>query len=168
MARLPIPERNDKNAAACDYLVKTRGAVRGGFAVMLASPEVAQRMAHVGTYVRFDSPLSALAREVASTVVSAELENPVETPLHAKRCRELGVPEEVVRAIEQRAPLVGADEEVGLVAELCRELTRTHKLAQKTFDAARTRYGDAGVTDLVATAGYYAMLAVCHVALGVA
>lgn len=167
MARLPVPQPNEQNAAACDYLTKTRGAVRGGFAVMLASPEVAQRIAHVGTYVRFDSPLPALARELASTVVSAELENPVETPLHAKRCRELGVPESVVRAIEQRAPLEGASEEVRLVAGFCRELTRTHKLAQDTFDAARARYGDSGVTDLVATAGYYAMLAICHVALDV-
>ena len=55
----------------------------------------------------------------------------------------------------------------GLELERQRELTREHRLSDATFEAARQRLGDAGVVDLIATVGYYAMLAVCHVALAI-
>ena len=69
MPRLPeVTTPNSESQAAFDYLMKTRGAVRGGFAVTLASPDVTQRMAHLGSYARFDSPVDKLFREVAATV----------------------------------------------------------------------------------------------------
>lgn len=170
MARLPaITTPNKEQQAAFDYLLKTRGpsGLRGGFGVMLVSPDICQRMAHVGTYVRFDSPVAMVLREVAATTASAELENPWEYTVHGKNCRELGVSESVVQAILDRAPVSGASEDELLAINLARELTRGHKLSDATFQAARERLGEAGLVDLVATVGYYAMLAVCHVALEV-
>lgn len=171
MPRLPaITSPSDENRAAFDYLMRTRGPafLRGGFAVMLASPDLCQRIAHLGTYVRFDSPVPKLLRELAATTASAELENPWEYTVHAEQCRELGVSETVVRAILERAPVSGASDDELLAVTLARELTRNHKLSDATFQAARTRLGDAGVVDLIATVGYYAMLAVTHVALEIA
>jgi len=166
MPRLPeITTPSKENQEAFDYLMKTRGAVRGGFAVMLASPEIAHRMSHVGTYVRFESPVDKLFRELGATVASAELENPAEYILHARQLRELGVNEAVIQAILDRKPVAGATEDQMMVVNLVRELLRDHKLSDATFEAARKRLGDAGVVDLIGTVGYYAMLAVCHVAL---
>ncbi len=166
MPRLPeITAANKENQTAFDYLLKTRGAVRGGFAVMLASPEVTQRIAHVGSYVRFDSPVEKLFRELAATVASAELENPFEYVVHARQCRQLGVNEVVVQAVLDRSPVSGASEDQMIAINFARELTREHKLSDATFQAARKRLGDAGVVDLIAAIGYYAMIAVCHVAL---
>ena len=54
-----------------------------------------------------------------------------------------------------------------IAINLARELTRNHKLSDASFEAARKRLGDAGVVDLIATVGYYAMLAVVHVALDI-
>jgi 4-carboxymuconolactone decarboxylase len=169
MPRLPeITAPNSENQAAYDYLMKTRGAVRGGFAVTLVSPEITQRMAHVGTYARFDSPIDKFFREVAATVASAELENPAEYVVHARQLRQLGVSEAVVQAILDRAPVKGATEDQMIAINLARELTRDHKLSDASFQAGRKRLGDAGVVDLIATVGYYAMLAVVHVALDIA
>jgi 4-carboxymuconolactone decarboxylase len=168
MPRLPEVTRPDKdNEQAYEYLQKTRGAVRGGFAVMLASPDVTQRIAHVGTYVRFETPLPADMRELAALTVSAELENPTEYVIHARTCREVGVAESVVTAVLERAPVAGASADQMLAIDMARELTRHHRLSAATFEAARKRLGEKGVVDLIATAGYYAMLAVCHVALDV-
>src|SRR5690349_58027 len=111
MPRLPELERNDKNAAAYDYLHKTRGAVRGGFAVMLASPDVCQRMAHVGTYIRFESPIPANIKELATVAVSAELENPAETTAHTKPCRDLKVSESALKAALERSPITEASDD---------------------------------------------------------
>jgi 4-carboxymuconolactone decarboxylase len=168
LPRLPeINERNPENQDTYDYLQKTRGAVRGGFAVMLASPDIDQRIAHVGTYVRFESPLPANMRELAALTASAELENPYEYVAHAHECRKLGVSEVVVKAVLDRTSATGASGDEMLSIDFTRELTRSHKLSDATFEAAHKRLGDRGVIDLIAAIGYYAMLAVCHVALEV-
>lgn len=171
MPRLPaVTAPNNEQQAAYDYLLKTRGpsGLRGGFGVMLVSPEICQRIAHLGTYVRFDSPVAKVLREVAATTASAELENPWEYTVHGQNCRELGVSETLVQAILDRSPVSGASDDELLAINLARELTRGHKLSDATFEAGRKRLGEAGLVDLIATVGYYAMLAVCHVALEVA
>lgn len=162
-ATAPTPETQ----AAYDYLMKTRGAVRGGFAVTLVSPDITQRMAHVGTYARFDSPVPKALRELAALTISAEMRNPAEVTPHAKTCRELGISEALVNAVVERGPVTGADETQSIVIDMARELTREHKLSQATFDAARARFGDKDTVDLIGVMGYYAMLAVVHVALDI-
>ena len=168
MPRLPeITAPNSDNQAAFDYLVKTRGAVRGGFAVTLVSPDITQRMAHVGTYARFDSPVAKELRELAAVTISAEMRNPAEYVVHAKTCRELGIADSLVQAVLDRAPIQGADEAQALVIDMARQLSREHKLSQDTFDAARKRFGEKDVVDLIGVMGYYAMLALVHVALDI-
>ncbi len=169
MPRLPlVTAPTPANQSAFDYLMKTRGSVRGGFAAMLASPEITQRIAHVGSYVRFDSPVDKLIREVAATVASAELENPAEYVVHAGHLRDLGVKDSIIQAILERTAVTGASEDETIAINLARELTRNHKLSDATFQAAKKRLGDSGVVDLITTVGYYAMLAVAHVALEIA
>ncbi len=51
-----------------DEITASRGFVRGPFAVLLHSPDFAQRAAHTGTYVRFEGLLPARVREL--TVLS--------------------------------------------------------------------------------------------------
>src|SRR4051812_28776345 len=102
VARLPENTRNEDNKDAYDYLQKTRGAVRGGFAITLLSPDITQRMAHVGSYVRFDSPLPKLITELAATAISAELENPAEVAPHSKNCRDLKVTPALLDAVLAR------------------------------------------------------------------
>ena len=170
MARLPtIKNPTPDQQPAHDYLLKTRGpaGLKGGFGVMLASPDICQRIAHVGSYVRFDSPIPRRMREVAATAISSELENPWEYVIHAKICRELGVPDAVVQAVLDCKPVAGAEPDDQLAIDVARQMARGHKLEQATFDAAKARLGAAGVVDLLACVGYFAMLAVTHKALEV-
>lgn len=170
MARLPsITQPTPEQQPAYDYLLKTRGpsGLKGGFGVMLASPDICQRIAHVGSYVRFDSPIPRRMREVAATAISSELENPWEYVIHAKICRELGVPDAVVQAVLDCKPVTCATEDDMLAIDVSREMARSHKLSQATFEAAKKRLGAAGVVDLLACVGYFAMLAVTHKALEV-
>jgi len=168
MPRLPaVTQPDDANREAYEYLQETRGAVRGGFAVMLASPEVTRRIAHVGTYVRFESGLPAVMRELAVLAACAELENPEESAIHERVCLGLGLPASLVEAVLARSAVEGAGADETLAIAFSRELTRGHRLSEPTFQAVRARLGDKGVVDLIATVGYYAMMAVCHVALDI-
>ena len=134
MPRLPVvTQPSDANREAYEYIKKTRGSVRGGFAVMLASPEVTQRIAHVGTYVRFESGLPPVMRELAVLTASAQLENPVESAIHERACRELGVPDAILAALRSRLPVEGAGGDEGLAIIFALELTRDHRLSDATF-----------------------------------
>lgn len=170
MPRLPsITQPTQDQSAAHAYLIKTRGpaGIKGGFGVMLASPDLCQRIAHVGSYIRFLSPVPKRLREVAATTISSELKNPWEYVIHAKICIELGVPEQEVQAILDCASVACKDIQDQIAVNIAREMARNHQLTQPTFDQAKALLGDAGVVDLIATVGYFSMLAVTHKALEV-
>ena len=48
-----------------DEIAGSRGAVRGPFAMLLHSPDVAGRIAHTGAYIRFETTIPAQLRELA-------------------------------------------------------------------------------------------------------
>ena len=55
----------------------------------------------------------------------------------------------------------------GAVVQFTLELLRQHRVSDTTFEAVRSRIGDAGVVDLLVVSGYYHTLAHCLQALEV-
>jgi 4-carboxymuconolactone decarboxylase len=171
MARLPevrekhqLPEEHHK---IIDYLVQTRGAVSNGFSVLLNSPELAGRIAHLGSYVRFESVLDNRTRELAALTASTEMGNGYEQAIHARALLDLGLPDATVEAIKAGADLNGVAADVALPVRCARELLRDHRLSDDAFAAAHASLGDRGTVELVANIGYYSMLACLHVAFEV-
>jgi 4-carboxymuconolactone decarboxylase len=171
MPRLPqISEKDalpEEHRDVHDYLVRTRGAVSKGFSVLLNSPDLAGRIAHTGTYVRFESTLPDRLRELAALTASSEMGNPYERGIHAAAAADLGVGKDTIDAIVNREVLDGVSAEDALPVRAARELLRDHDLTDATFAAARERLGDQGAVDLIANIGYYTMLACLHVGLRV-
>ena len=142
-----------------DEIAGSRGTVRGPFAVLLNSPEVAGRAAHLGTYIRFESILSPAERELAIITTSRAFDCQYEWSAHAILAREAGVREEAIEVVANRGALDSLTKDEALVVGYTREVLRDHRVTDETFAAARARFGDQGVTELTATVGYYSMLA---------
>lgn len=123
------------------------------------SPEVAGRVGHVGSYVRFESTLPGMDRELAIITTAREFDCGYEWAAHARLAREEGVREEVISVVADRGDLVGLTDVEANIVQFCREMFRDHRVSDATFEAARKRYGNKGVTDLVGTMGYYGLLA---------
>jgi 4-carboxymuconolactone decarboxylase len=141
-----------------DAIVASRGSVRGPFAVLMHSPEVAGRVAHVGTFIRFESSLEATSRELAAMVTAHLLDCDYERAAHERQAREAGVPDATLQAIrDNRFGEVAA--EYRWVCDLTRQLVVDHRIAPAAFDEARERLGVRGLVELTATIGYYAMIA---------
>ncbi len=141
-----------------DAIVASRGSVRGPFALLMHSPEVAGRVAHVGTFVRFESSLEPTARELAAMVTAHLLDCEYEVAAHERQAREAGVPDATLQAI--RGDRFGeVDAEYRWVCDLTRQLVVDHRIAPAAFDEARGRLGERGLVELTATIGYYAMIA---------
>lgn len=171
MPRLPqirdkesLPEQHH---SVIDYLEQTRGAVSHGYSVLLNSPDLAGRIAHTGSYVRFESTLPDRMRELAALTASTEMGNAYERTIHSRDAAELGVPQSTIDAIVRGEALRDVPAEDSLPVRAARELLRVHELSEATFNEAREKLGDQGVVDLVGNIGYYTMLACLHVAFEV-
>jgi 4-carboxymuconolactone decarboxylase len=138
-----------------DDITASRGSVRGPFKVLLHSPELAGRAAHLGTYIRFEGQLPAEVRELAALITARLLDCGYEYSAHRSQAEEAGVSAETLRAIdEKREPA-----EHGWLFAFVRDVIEVHRVSAAAFDEALRRLGEQGVVELTATVGYYAFLA---------
>jgi 4-carboxymuconolactone decarboxylase len=148
-----------------DYLVETRGAVSPGFGAIMNNPDVAHRIAFLGSHIRFESELPDNVRELVALVASVEMDGVYEQAIHTRDAVPAGVAQATIDAANAKGEMTSATPDEALAVKLTRELTRTHGVTDETFAAARERFGDSGVVELIATASYYSMLAFVHNAL---
>ena len=163
MPRVPrIQQRSDVPEEAAhhfDSIASSRGRVSGPFSVLLNSPEVAGRAAHLGSYIRFESTLDPAIKELAIITTSREFDCDYEWSAHVVLAREAGVRAEAIDAVANRGTVDSLEPDEALVIGYGREMFRNKRVADDTFDAAKERFGVQGVTELTATMGYYGMLA---------
>ncbi|TMA11751.1 MAG: hypothetical protein E6J89_06800 [Deltaproteobacteria bacterium] len=78
MARIPLIEEKKVLAAEhhkiYDAIAQSRGTVRGPFAALLHSSPIAERTAHLGAYIRFESQLEPKIVELAALATARELD----------------------------------------------------------------------------------------------
>ncbi len=157
-----ITEREDLHSEdhhIFNQIVGTRGRISGPFSVLLHSPKIAERSAHLGSYIRFESVLSNEVREVAIITVAREMNCAYEWAYHVGIAEESGVPKEVIRIINERSPVTNLDATYSSVISFSRELLVDKRVTDDTFTRAAKSLGGRGVTELTATVGYYGMIA---------
>ena len=163
MARIPLVEKKESLApehhGIYDAIAQSRGAVRGPFAALLHSPAIAERTAHLGSYIRFESQLDPKLIELAALASSRELECKHEWAAHVAHAAKAGISQETIRAIHQRKGPESFSFEDAQIVSCVQELLRSHRLSETTFQALYARLGERGLVELTATIGYYAMLA---------
>src|SRR5437763_236159 len=162
MARRPsTPEKNQvpaRDHAAFDSIVASRGAVQGPFTMFLHSPPVAERVAHLGAYVRFEGSLDMRVRVLAAMVVAREFEAMYVWGAQTGGARRQGVPDSTIAAIRDNHSR-GVPAEDSQVIEFTRALLRRHRVDEATFKAMQSRFGNDELIQLTTAIGYYAMLA---------
>lgn len=163
MARIATIEKKEdlpaEHHASYEAIAATRGVVRGPFAVLFHSPEVAARTAHLGEYLRFHSVLDPKIVEVATLAAAREMECKHEWAAHIEHAQKAGVALETIRAIHQRQGPENFSFEDAQVISYVQELLRSHRVSEATFQALYARLGEQGLVELTAALGYYAMLA---------
>jgi 4-carboxymuconolactone decarboxylase len=145
--------------SAWDEIVASRGQVAGPFKIMLHSPEMARRAAHLGTYIRFESKLDPRIRELATLATARVLDCEYEASAHEDQLRKAGASEQVLTALKQRKmqDLPPEDRWVGMFVE--QALTR-HRVDAEILAIAEQQLGVSGLVELAGTIGYYSLLAV--------
>lgn len=163
MARISLVEKKEslppEHQGIYDAIAQSRGQVRGPFLALLHSPPLAERTAHLGGYIRFESQLEPKILELAALAAARELECKHEWAAHIGHAQNAGISMQTIRAVHQRKGPENFSSEEAQVISCVQELLRSHRLSERTFQALYARLGERGMVELMATIGYYAMLA---------
>ena len=156
MPPIPMSEMDAAQRKAAEALIAgPRKGVFGPFIPLLRSPELMDRLQRVGEYLRFDNAIPARLNELAIAITAHHVENAFEWAVHRPLAIKNGVAEATMDAVSraERPHEMPADD--ALVHDFVVELLSTHFVSDALYDAARERFGERGVVDLVATVGYF-------------
>ena len=161
MARVPLITRKDQVApehhATVDAIIGSRGSLEGPFAVFLHSPDIAGRIAHLGTLVRFEGTLPMRVRVLAAMVVAREFEAIYVWGAQTGNARRQNVPEATIAAIRDNR-IDGVPPEDAMIVEYTRTLLRKHRIGADMDKAVRDRFGNDQMIQLTGAIGYYSLL----------
>ncbi len=115
-----------------DAIAASRGRVSGPFSVLLNSPEIAGRAAHLGAYIRFESTLAPAERELAIITTSREFDCGYEWSAHATLAKEAGVRDEAIDVVANKGDLSELTTDEALIVRSGRELFRDHRISDET------------------------------------
>lgn len=160
--RMPLPAletMTDAQRAAAQALIDgPRKAVYGPFVPLLRSPQLLDRVASLGEYLRFGSVLEPRVRELATCIAARHAGNQFEWHMHAPLAQQAGVQPATLDALRQGArPAALADDEA-VALDFSLELLHQHGCSEPTYARAVGRFGEQGVVELTALLGYFVMV----------
>ena len=158
----PIPEEKmtpaQKEAAAA-VLAGPRKHLGGPFSALLRSPELMNRMQKVGEYLRFICPLEKRIGEFAAIIAARHWSQQFEWWAHYRQAVEAGLKREIADAVAEGRRPTGMAEDEEIVYDFLTEALQTHGSSDVTYARTLAKFGEQGIIDLLAVAGYYGTLA---------
>jgi 4-carboxymuconolactone decarboxylase len=136
-----------------------RGTISGPFLPLMHAPKLARRVEKLGEYLRFDSSLPPAIIELAILVTAHHWKCHYEWHYHARLAAQAGISAQAIECIRTGQAPVGLDAAASVAYDYCREVHLQGEPSQATFQAVAAEFGHQGALELLATNGYYAMLA---------
>lgn len=163
MSRVPIPDPDalspEQRKVYDDIAGGPRGGVRGPFLALLHSPELADRVQHLGAFLRYDTRLGPRLSELAILITARHWDCQYEWFAHEPHARKAGLPDGVIAAIRDgRRPSFSSPDEL-VVYDFCREINETRQVGDATYEAALEAFEVGGTVELTALVGYYTLIA---------
>lgn len=135
-----------------------RKKLTGPFQIWLNAPGVGMLAQALGAHVRYHTSLSPRQSETAILATAQIWKAHYEWFAHAPQAEKAGVKPATIKAIQAgRAPTGAAKDEQAIVA-FVQELYKTRRVSDATYKRLHKMLGDAGMVELVAICGYYALI----------
>lgn len=136
-----------------------RGSLRGPFPVLIHSPVMGDHAQRLGAYIRFESVLAPTLRELAILVVARYWTAQFEWYAHRELALTAGLNAGIIDAIAAGTLPSGMSADEQAIYNFASELLDRKQVSDATFAAVKKRFGQQAVVDLIATAGYYSLVA---------
>ena len=162
MAYVPVLKSPDELTGdarrIAEKIVDTRKSLEGPFSVWMHAPEWAERVAHLGTMVRWEGTLELRTRTLAALVVGRHFQAQYVWGIQGVIGAERGVPRSTIDAIrEDRSDGIPAEDLQ--IIDFTRQLLRKNRVDPSLAKAVMARLGADQYVQLTTCIGYYAMLA---------
>ena len=162
MAHVPVLKTPDQLTgearAIAEKIVDTRKSLDGPFSVWMHAPEWAERVAHLGTLVRWEGTLELRTRTLAALVVGRHFQAQYVWGIQGVIGAERDVPRSTIDAIrDDRSD--GIPPEDLQIIDFTRQLLRANRVDEPLAKAVMERLGADQYVQLTTCIGYYAMLA---------
>jgi hypothetical protein len=162
MARVPVlhspADLSGEARRIAERIVDTRKSLEGPFSVWMHAPEWAERVAHLGTLVRWEGTLELRIRTLAALVVGRHFQAQYVWGIQGVIGAERGVPRSTIDAIREGRSDGIPPEDLQII-DFTRQLLRKNRVDEPLAQAVLTRLGADRYVQLTTCIGYYAMLA---------
>ena len=162
MARIPIiqsPAALEGEAhRIAEKIVDSRKSLDGPFSIWMHAPEWAERVAHLGTLVRWEGTLELRVRTLAALVVGRHFQAQYVWGIQGVIGAERGVPRATVDAIRDEHSDGVAPEDLEII-DFTRQLLRNNRVEDGLAKRVMDRLGADEYVQLTTCIGYYCMLA---------
>ncbi len=135
-----------------------RGGVRGPFNALLRSPEVGDLGAEFGGAMRFRNPFPAPVRETIILMTGRYWMAQYEWRAHKALAIQNGLSSATVDAIATGKRPSGMPEDIKIAYNLIDELLTSHQVSNDTFKAAKEKFAERGVFDMIGLSGWYGLV----------
>jgi len=139
-------------------LTNEDGCLEGPFNSMVLAPSVGSALQSLGTAIRFQTGLSARAREIAILSVAVALRSEFEWYAHEQIARAAGVNDEQLRGILEGNGLESLNWDDAIIAGLASSLALRLEISEHDYKQAQHILGTTCLIELVTLVGYYMLL----------
>jgi 4-carboxymuconolactone decarboxylase len=153
-AQLPPEQQHE-----WDAVFARLGRVRGPFGVMLNSAGLSTAVQACMQATHVDGVVSDPLHELAILAVAREDDAPYQWSVHVAIARQAGLSEAAIEVARSGGDHTALEADERDVIEVARQLCRTNRLDQPLYDALAARHGDRWLMLVIATIGFYRMVA---------
>ncbi len=165
MSRLPAVSRealSPEDQAVWDRIAAVRAGVRAGaggpFGILMHVPALADRVAALEDYFRFNAALPAADRELVILATAREMGARYPWTRHEIRARQVGTRTEAIEAVRADGSLEELMPRERLLVEIVRALFRARALSDELFARGLAELGRRQLVETVTLAGHYTLV----------
>lgn len=162
MPRLARPDRATLSPDALrvwDKIAGKRGDVRGPYAILMHTPDLAEKVSDLGARLRFRGHLPGKDRELAILATARSLSAPFEWVMHRSFAEREGVSAETIELVRTHGSLDRLTPRERLIVEIARSLCDSHSIPDELFHQAKGELEIEHLVELVTLVGFYVMIA---------
>ena len=162
MARVPVlktpKELSGEAQRIAETIVDTRKSLDGPFSVWMHAPKWAERVAHLGTLVRWEGTLELRTRTLAALTVGRHFQAQYVWGIQGVIGAERNIPRSTIDAIRDNRSDNIPTEDLQII-DFTRQLLRSNRVDHALAQTVMDRLGADEYVQLTTCIGYYAMLA---------